>query len=97
MAGTMNMDNWTLSKCSYQLKLQSNYGLFSVTTSVPEFEATQYLVSNREFLDFVVSGSYQKRELWTEEGIYVHTCTTCTCIQCVFRMLYSLVTRGGML
>lgn len=36
--------------------------------SVPEFEATKYLVTNGEFLDFVKDRGYQQRELWTEEG-----------------------------
>jgi len=37
--------------------------------SIPEFEATKYLVSNQEFLEFVRGGGYQRRELWTEEGM----------------------------
>ena len=36
--------------------------------SVPEFEASQYLVTNGEFLEFVESGGYQNKDLWTEEG-----------------------------
>jgi formylglycine-generating enzyme required for sulfatase activity len=39
-----------------------NYG------RVPEFEASKYLVSNREFHEFVNDGGYQRKELWTEEG-----------------------------
>jgi 5-histidylcysteine sulfoxide synthase len=35
---------------------------------VPEFEASQYLVTNGEFLEFVESGGYSNRDLWTEEG-----------------------------
>jgi formylglycine-generating enzyme required for sulfatase activity len=35
---------------------------------VPEFEASKYLVSNREFHEFVKDGGYQRKELWTEEG-----------------------------
>ena len=35
---------------------------------VPEFEASKYLVSNREFYEFVKDGGYQRKELWTEEG-----------------------------
>ena len=35
---------------------------------VPEFEASKYLVTNREFLEFVKAGGYEQRELWTEEG-----------------------------
>ena len=36
--------------------------------SVPEFEATKYLVTNGEFLEFVREGGYQRQDLWTEEG-----------------------------
>ncbi len=36
--------------------------------NVDDFEASKYLVSNREFLDFVDSGGYQQPQLWTEEG-----------------------------
>ena len=36
--------------------------------SVPEFEATKFPVTNREFLQFVENGGYTKTELWTEEG-----------------------------
>ena len=36
--------------------------------SVPEFEATKYPVTNREFLQFVEESGYKKKELWTEEG-----------------------------
>ena len=35
---------------------------------VPEFEVSKYLVSNREFYEFVKDGGYQRKELWTEEG-----------------------------
>ena len=36
--------------------------------SVPEFEASKYKVTNGEFLEFVESGGYQQRDLWTDEG-----------------------------
>ena len=36
--------------------------------SAPEFEATKYPVTNREFLAFVEDGGYKKTGLWTEEG-----------------------------
>ena len=39
-----------------------NYG------RVPEFEVSKYLISNREFYEFVMDGGYQRKELWTEEG-----------------------------
>jgi 5-histidylcysteine sulfoxide synthase/putative 4-mercaptohistidine N1-methyltranferase len=35
---------------------------------VAGFKASEYLVSNREFLDFVTAGGYQERQWWTEEG-----------------------------
>jgi 5-histidylcysteine sulfoxide synthase len=35
---------------------------------VPEFGASQYLVTNGEFLEFVESGGYQNKDLWTQEG-----------------------------
>lgn len=37
-------------------------------TSVAEFRASQYLVSNQEFLGFVDDGGYQTQQWWTEEG-----------------------------
>jgi 5-histidylcysteine sulfoxide synthase len=43
-----------------------DYGHLEV--DVPEFEASQYLVTNGEFLEFVESGGYSNRDLWTEEG-----------------------------
>jgi formylglycine-generating enzyme required for sulfatase activity len=36
---------------------------------VPEFGASQYLVTNGEFLEFVESGGYQNKDLWTQEGM----------------------------
>ena len=41
--------------------------------SVPEFEASQYLVTNGEFLEFVESGGYQNKDLWTLEGMECET------------------------
>ena len=35
---------------------------------VDDFAASRYLVSNREYLDFVDAGGYQTPELWSEEG-----------------------------
>lgn len=35
---------------------------------IPTFKASQFLVSNREFLAFVEDGGYQNQTLWTEEG-----------------------------
>jgi 5-histidylcysteine sulfoxide synthase/putative 4-mercaptohistidine N1-methyltranferase len=36
--------------------------------TVEDFEAGKYLVSNREFLEFVEAGGYREQSLWTEEG-----------------------------
>lgn len=36
--------------------------------SVPKFEASKYLVSNKEFVEFFVCGGYSNKELWTKEG-----------------------------
>ena len=35
---------------------------------VPAFQASQYLVSNREFQEFVAAGGYGDEALWLEEG-----------------------------
>lgn len=35
---------------------------------VEDFKASKYLVSNREYLVFVVAGGYQKAQFWSEEG-----------------------------
>ena len=39
--------------------------------SVPAFEATKYLITNREFLEFVQDGCYGNQSLWSEEGAWV--------------------------
>ncbi|HHO42831.1 MAG TPA: 5-histidylcysteine sulfoxide synthase [Epsilonproteobacteria bacterium] len=36
--------------------------------SIPPFEASKYLVSNGEFLEFVTDGGYTTREYWDDEG-----------------------------
>ncbi|MGI9279476.1 MAG: 5-histidylcysteine sulfoxide synthase [Endozoicomonas sp.] len=36
--------------------------------SVPPFKASQYLVSNQEFLEFVQAGGYSAEKYWTDEG-----------------------------
>ena len=38
------------------------------TFEVEDFQASQYLVSNREFLDFVAAGGYRQASDWTDEG-----------------------------
>ncbi|ELU18927.1 hypothetical protein CAPTEDRAFT_226801 [Capitella teleta] len=35
---------------------------------VPAFEASQFLVSNREFLDFLKAGGYETERFWSAEG-----------------------------
>jgi len=37
-------------------------------TRIPEFEASQYLVSNQEYLEFVEDGGYTNESFWTPEG-----------------------------
>ncbi len=44
----------------------NEYGAHRFT--VDDFQATQYLVSNQEYLAFVTSGGYRKTEFWTDEG-----------------------------
>lgn len=39
-----------------------------VAIDVPSFQASEYLVSNQEFMEFVQSGGYQTPEYWTQEG-----------------------------
>ena len=46
-------------------------------TRVPEFETSKYLISNREFYEFVKDGGYQRKELWTEEGTHTTTLGYC--------------------
>ncbi len=44
----------------------NEYGHFEST--LESFEASKYLVSNAEFLEFVRDGGYEKPEFWSEEG-----------------------------
>lgn len=44
----------------------NEYG--EVTCFVPSFEASEYLVTNAEFLEFVKHDGYNKQEFWSEEG-----------------------------
>ncbi|XP_052271400.1 uncharacterized protein LOC127872113 [Dreissena polymorpha] len=39
-----------------------------VTCYVPAFEASKFLVTNGDFLDFIRAGGYSRPELWTDEG-----------------------------
>ena len=43
------------------------YGTHS--SHVDAFEASKYLVSNREYLEFIEAGGYNTPEYWTEEGM----------------------------
>jgi len=45
----------------------NEYGLHEV--DVAEFQASRYLVSNAEFLEFVMAGGYAQDEFWAEEGL----------------------------
>ena len=44
----------------------NEYG--TLTTNIPAFKASQYLVSNREYLAFVEDDGYQTETYWTSEG-----------------------------
>lgn len=44
----------------------NEYGRFE--TEVPEFKTSRYLISNKEFLQFVEAEGYHREEYWTEEG-----------------------------
>jgi formylglycine-generating enzyme required for sulfatase activity len=41
---------------------------FVLLNRVPSFEATKYLISNKEYKEFVDAGGYQEKGLWTTEG-----------------------------
>lgn len=40
----------------------------SQTTTVGDFKASQFLVSNAEYLEFMQAGGYTEKRFWTEEG-----------------------------
>jgi 5-histidylcysteine sulfoxide synthase/putative 4-mercaptohistidine N1-methyltranferase len=44
----------------------NEYGYHSET--VADFQASKYLVSNSEFIEFIEAGGYQTETFWTEEG-----------------------------
>ena len=44
----------------------NEYGSHSL--EVESFQASKYLVSNKEFLDFIKAGGYNNASYWTEEG-----------------------------
>jgi len=35
---------------------------------VPPFKASKYLITNREYLEFVNDGGYENPKYWTQEG-----------------------------
>ena len=43
-----------------------------IVCSVPQFEASKYLVTNKEFFAFVKSGGYSTENLWSTEGRYMY-------------------------
>ena len=53
-------------KCHRYYGWDLEYGEKEV--SVPSFKASEYLISNGEFLDFVNDAAYHRKEYWTEEG-----------------------------
>lgn len=44
----------------------NEYGKYSI--QVTDFKASQYVVSNQEFFEFVEEGGYKSKSYWTEEG-----------------------------
>jgi len=44
----------------------NEYGVFN--ESVEEFKVSKYLVSNSEYMEFVLSGGYENRDYWDDEG-----------------------------
>lgn len=44
----------------------NEYGVYE--EEVADFNASKYLISNGEFLEFIYDGGYHTQELWTEEG-----------------------------
>ncbi|XP_073227915.1 uncharacterized protein [Porites lutea] len=44
----------------------NEYGQWNV--KVPSFKASKYLITNREYLEFVNSGGYENSKYWTKEG-----------------------------
>ncbi|QSZ42445.1 5-histidylcysteine sulfoxide synthase [Sulfurimonas aquatica] len=44
----------------------NEYGAFN--QDIPDFKASKYLVSNGEFMEFVLDGGYENKELWSDEG-----------------------------
>lgn len=55
----------------------NEYG--SYAKDVPDFSASKYLVSNKEFLEFIEDGGYATQRFWTEEGWKWVTYEKATC------------------
>lgn len=55
----------------------NEYGHF--TKEIEAFTASKYLVSNREYLEFIEAGGYQTEKYWTEEGWKWVTFEEATC------------------
>jgi len=45
----------------------NEYGTY--TEKVEDFQVAKYLVSNGEFMEFVLDGGYETKEFWDEEGL----------------------------
>jgi hypothetical protein len=39
-----------------------------INSRVPAFEASKFMITNGEYLEFVESGGYDDEKFWTEEG-----------------------------
>ena len=43
-------------------------GIYNFSYRVPKFEASKFMITNGEFLDFVLDGGYETRTFWSAEG-----------------------------
>ncbi len=59
---------WHLFNCPIIILHATHPFTFSFAFRVPAFDASQYLVSNREFLGFIKANGYEQREYWSDEG-----------------------------
>ena len=55
----------------------NEYGVYE--KDVTDFQASQYLVSNQEYLEFVEDGGYAEKSYWTDEGWRWVTYEKATC------------------
>lgn len=59
----------TCSDCMKRLHYVLVRDIFRlVLCRVPSFKASKYLITNREYLEFVNSGGYEDSKYWTKEG-----------------------------